>query len=99
MQDVSVATANQLNCSCKPACDETIFDVSISMAQWPSSQYMNVMALNPINNSLPQHYQYDPVNCDAESSQFQSNASKLLKSQLQNLFIFIFFDDDPPSHR
>ncbi len=57
---MSMPPANQLNCSCNAACDESIFDVSISMAQWPSRQYMNVMALNPINASLP--YKYDPVN-------------------------------------
>jgi hypothetical protein len=61
MQNVAVPPANQLNCSCNAACDESIYDVSISMAQWPSRQYMNVMALNPINASLPQHYNYDPV--------------------------------------
>jgi hypothetical protein len=63
MQDVSVPAAKQLNCSCNPACDESIYDVTISMAQWPSSQYMNVMAINPLNTSLP--YKYDPVNSRA----------------------------------
>jgi hypothetical protein len=60
MQDVSVPAANRLNCSCNPACDESIYDVSISMAQWPSSQYMNVMVLNQLNSSIP--YKYNPVN-------------------------------------
>ena len=87
--DSTSSTKNATTCAaCAPACQQTIYDTTVSTSRWPSDQYMRLLAVQAIQADASTRYDYSAV-----QSRFMrdmvANATRSTRTNLAEVHVYL----------